>query len=217
MTLNKITVNVGEKASFGNRGSDNVNDMTGLFSRRNFNTHTEKSPAMSTPSQPPVRTVRSDEFSREFCKWYYTMVNRLQPTCAHLSGDTLREEVFLGNSSAEVYVYGAATTRRTAVGQWGTYTLLKDIFTEHKILFNPNVDSGIQSYAVEHGLIKLLVCGTLHQENSFVGIFEQEFGLVQSPIDRAWKIINTKLNLKQSSETIPTLPKSLVFEITLHI
>lgn len=225
VTLNNITVNVGEKVSHtgkenfpssGNRGPEDVSDITSMFSRRrNAETHTEKSSSTSTPGQPPLRTVRSDEFSREFSKWYYTMVNRLQPTCTHLAGDTLREEVFLGNSSAEVYTYGPTTTQRTAVGQRDTYALLKDIFTEHRILFSPNVDSGIQSYAVEHGLIKLFVCGTLHQENSFLGIFEQEFGLVQSPVERAWKIMYTKLNLKQAGETTPTLPKSQVFEITM--
>ncbi|KAK4299737.1 hypothetical protein Pmani_028006 [Petrolisthes manimaculis] len=213
---NNITINIGEnhrttgKENIGSsneevqEGKNNINSL--FYSRNSSQTQPEKS---------SVRIVRSDDFSSEFCKWYYTMVNRLQPAFANHAGDTLQEEVFLSNSSAEVYLYGPSTIQKSAVGQRDIYTLLKDVFTEHKIIFNPNMGSGIQSYAVKHGLIKVMVCGTLHQENSFVGIFEQEFGLVMSPVDRAWKIMYTKLNLKQTSQPTPSLPKSQVFEITM--
>ncbi|KAK3871764.1 hypothetical protein Pcinc_023109 [Petrolisthes cinctipes] len=213
---NNITINIGEylrTTGKENLGSSKDEVQEGKNNRSNL--FFSKNSSQTQPEKSSVRIVRSDEFSSEFCKWYYTMVNRLQPACVNHAGDTLREEVFLSNSSAEVYLYGPSTTQKSAVGQRDTCTLLKDIFTEHRILFNPNMDSGIQSYAVKHGLIKVMVCGTLHQEYSFVGIFEQEFGLVMSPVDRAWKIMYTNLNLKQTSQTIPSLPKSQVFEITM--
>lgn len=159
--------------------------------------------------------VQSDQFAHEFCKWYFTMVNRLQSHCAHLPGDTFRQDVFFHNSAADVYLIGATTSERHAQGQAGTFQVLRNTFNEFRLLFSPNLSSGIQAQKSSHGMVKILCCGTLHVGDSFVGIFEQETGLVRTPMDGTWKIMYVKVNLKQSNvqTELPSLPPCEVFEI----
>lgn len=166
-------------------------------------------------TQSTVTVMKSDEFTRDFCEWYYIMVNRLQPQCAHLLGDTFRKEIFYSNSFTDVYLIGQTSVERHAKGGDNTFVLLRDTFIEFGLLFNPNLENGTQAHMSSHGMVVILCCGSLHHDNSFVGIFEQEFGLVCSPVDRAWKIMYIKINLKQSSiqSELPSLPKCQVFKI----
>ncbi|XP_037782657.1 uncharacterized protein C3orf38-like [Penaeus monodon] len=162
-----------------------------------------------------TKKVKSDDFARVFCEWYYSMINYLQPVCSHQPGDTFRESVFCCNSSVDVYLIGSVREEKHATGQANSYTLLREVFGQTELLFSPNLSSGIQAQKSEHGMIRIFSCGTLHKVNSFVGIYEQEFGLVFCPVDRAWKIMYTKINLKHMSvePQMPSLPQCEVFSI----
>lgn len=165
--------------------------------------------------QSMVPAVRSDKFAHEFCEWYYNMVNRLQSCCCHLPGDTFSEDIFFQNSSADMYLIGKTTVERHVQGQHNIYRLLRDTFNEFGLLFSPNLSGGIQAQKSSHGMVKIFCCGTLNCNDLFVGIFEQEFGLVYSPADRKWKITYIKVNLKQSENRpeLPSLPPCQLFDI----
>lgn len=162
-----------------------------------------------------TKKVKSDDFARVFCEWYYSMINRLQPVCSHQPGDTFRESVFCNNSSVDMYLIGSGREEKHTSGQANCYALLREVFGQTGLLFSPNLSSGIQAQKSEHGMIRIFSCGTLHKANSFVGIYEQEFGLIFCPVDRAWKIMYTKVNLKHTSvePQMPSLPPSEVFAI----
>ncbi|KAG7168876.1 uncharacterized protein C3orf38 homolog [Homarus americanus] len=168
-----------------------------------------------TPTQSRATVVRSDEFTRDFCEWYFTMVNRLQPECAHLIGDMFREEIFYHNSTTDIYLIGQTSEELHAQGGANTFALLRDTFNKFGLLFSPNLENGTQAFKSNHGMVRICCCGTLHHANSFVGIFEQENGLICSPVDRTWKIMYIKINLRQmSGQTVPpSLPPCQVFEI----
>ena len=159
-----------------------------------------------------IAGVRSDVFSRHFCTWFYSGLNNIQGT--HRTGDTLSAEDFMSNSSIDIYSYGHQNTHKHASGQLDVYLLLKGTCIDFNLSFVPNLDSGLQAEMSEHGLLKLYCVGSVHQGDALVGIFEQEFGLVQCP-QRTWKIMVTKINLKQMlpSACVPSLPKISVFEI----
>lgn len=53
----------------------------------------------------------SEVFAKEFCQWFYTMVNRLQPEAAHLEGDSLTADAFVANSSVDIYLYSGQKVR----------------------------------------------------------------------------------------------------------
>jgi hypothetical protein len=64
----------------------------------------------------------------------------------------------------------------------------------------------------------MVECGTLHQQDRCVGIFERLFGLIRDPSAcNNWKIRYTNLNLKRTSivTKLPTLAEgSLLMSVT---
>ncbi|XP_063849144.1 uncharacterized protein C3orf38-like [Scylla paramamosain] len=145
------------------------------------------------------------------------MLNRLQPQGVVQVGDTFSSDVFMANCTMDIYLYGAINTDKHATGQNNAYTLLKNVCTDFQLMFVPEIDSGVRAEMSQHGLVKLYCVGTLHQGETFIGVFEQEFGLVKCP-QGGWKILMTKLSLKQAqkeSVCLPALPQGPVFEIPL--
>ena len=66
------------------------------------------------------------------------------------------------------------------------------------LLFNPNVeDDGTKGVTEPHGLVMVIVCGTIHRQGSCMGVFEQRFGLVRDILNaNNWKIKFTDMNVK---------------------
>lgn len=179
-------------------------------SASNFQLKIETSlPSTSTGS------VKSDEFAKNFCEWFYKMINKLQPICSQQEGDVFSEKLFLNNSSVEIFMITSQTVERKGSGQAGSYFLLKNTLQEFELLFSPNIETGLQVIKGEHGIIKVFCCGSLQKLNTFLGIYEQEFGLIFCPMEKVWKILYTKLNLKHATVTqqLPSLPPCEIFEI----
>ena len=91
--------------------------------------------------------------------------------------------------------------------------VLQDVQNTYHLNFAPNLDTGVMALKSPHGLVRILSCGSLHCKGNFLGIFEQEFGVVQNPTDKNWKIFTTKLNLKAAVHEVPALPPCEIFEI----
>ncbi|XP_063596750.1 uncharacterized protein C3orf38 homolog isoform X2 [Penaeus indicus] len=186
------------------------NISVGVPTESNFRFTVETSiPSTSSTS------MRSDKFAKDFCEWFYKMMNKLQPICAYKEGDVFGEQVFVGNSSVHIFMTTNEVVERTGTSQSGAYHLLKNTLLEFELLFSPNMESGLQIIRGEHGTVKVFCCGNLHKHNTFIGIYEQEFHLVLCPIDRRWKILCTKLNLKHATVAtqMPSLPPCEIFEI----
>lgn len=160
-------------------------------------------------------SMRSDKFAKDFCEWFYKMMNKLQPICAHKEGDVFSERVFVGNSSVLILMTTNEVVQRMGTNQIGAYRVLKNTLIEFELLFSPNIESGLQLLRGEHGSVKVLCCGNLHKHNAYIGIYEQEFDLVFCPVDELWKILRTKLNLKHAAVApqMPSLPPCEIFEI----
>lgn len=61
---------------------------------------------------------------------------------------------------------------------------------EERLLFNPNLEPrGLKALTSSHGLVRVAVAGTIHRDAACLGIFEQIFGLIRSPLENnSWKI-----------------------------
>lgn len=74
---------------------------------------------------------------------------------------------------------------------------LLSLVKEECLLFNPNLRaSGLKCAMSPHGLVLVAVAGTVHRDNTCLGIFEQIFGLISCPIrENTWKIkvVNLKI------------------------
>jgi len=68
---------------------------------------------------------------------------------------------------------------------------------EERLLLCPNLDPhGLRTLASPHGLVLVAVAGTIHRDEACLGIFEQIFGLIRSPLENnSWKIkfVNLKI------------------------
>lgn len=68
---------------------------------------------------------------------------------------------------------------------------------EERLLLSPNLEAhGLRALASPHGLVLVAVAGTIHRDEACLGIFEQIFGLIRSPLENnSWKIkfVNLKI------------------------
>ncbi|XP_044071592.1 uncharacterized protein C3orf38 homolog isoform X2 [Siniperca chuatsi] len=73
---------------------------------------------------------------------------------------------------------------------------------EERLLLSPNLEPhGLRALASPHGLVLVAVAGTIHRDEACLGIFEQIFGLIRSPLENnSWKIkfINLKIRGKDA-------------------
>ena len=69
-----------------------------------------------------------------------------------------------------------------------------------QLCFNPNINNdSVKGRQDPHGLVVVLVCGTVHRQRDYLGVFEQSFGLIRDPSEQNnWKIKFSKLLLKAS-------------------
>lgn len=77
--------------------------------------------------------------------------------------------------------------------------------------FNPNLNqAGVQGRMSPHGLVLIVVCGTLHTQCSCVGVFECTFGVMRDPYsENNWKIKTIQCMLQSQSEpATPCLAES---------
>uniref|UniRef100_A0A1B6KEV2 NTF2 domain-containing protein n=1 Tax=Graphocephala atropunctata TaxID=36148 RepID=A0A1B6KEV2_9HEMI len=107
------------------------------------------------------------------------------------------------NSNGEVIVE-EAESGDAVVG------LLAEVKQRHKLYFSPNLSAeGVKGRSEPHGLVVVLVCGTLHQSAGVVvGLFEQTFYLIRDPLtNNSWKIKRSQVMLTSKSNiaALPTL------------
>ena len=52
--------------------------------------------------------------------------------------------------------------------------MLVNVFRNHKLKCNPNLcEEGVRGKLSPHGLVMVLACGTLHNQHTVCGVFEQ--------------------------------------------
>lgn len=69
---------------------------------------------------------------------------------------------------------------------------------DERLLLSPNLEpSGLKALSSPHGLALVAVAGTIHRDRECIGIYEQAFGLLRSPLDQnKWKIKFMVLKVK---------------------
>jgi len=162
-------------------------------------------------TQLGIEAHEIDEMAHQFTNWFYSLLNQCQlgmehfwqdcNMCLVLSSERDCSTLEVKNSAADVA------------------QLIWDTKARNNLYFNPNLShEGVRGRTDVHGLVMVLACGTLHQQDRCVGIFEQLFGLIRDPSAcNNWKIKYTNLNLKGTSNVtnLPTLAEgSLLRSVT---
>ncbi|KAJ8951363.1 hypothetical protein NQ318_009299 [Aromia moschata] len=132
--------------------------------------------------------------AEQFSKWFYSMMN---------SVEFIGAEHFYPDARLNLNVYTNDNCDTSVIENDPAEIVqsLRRIKMQHNLFFNPNVTKdGVQGRMDPHGLVMVLVCGTLHVQQACVGVFEQVFALARDPFcDNNWKIKNSELNLKSKS------------------
>ncbi|XP_030643175.1 uncharacterized protein C3orf38 homolog [Chanos chanos] len=127
--------------------------------------------------------------SQQFCHWFYSLLNSHNPLMGQPMQDwgpqhfweTVRLRIgFLDIEQKMEEFHGAEMVSMR----------LKALAEEEQLLFNPNMEGqGLKCISSPHGLVLVAVAGTIYRHNNCLGIFEQVFGLIRSPLtNNSWKI-----------------------------
>uniref|UniRef100_A0A1B6ESY0 NTF2 domain-containing protein n=1 Tax=Cuerna arida TaxID=1464854 RepID=A0A1B6ESY0_9HEMI len=163
-----------------------------------------RSQLISTQLEP----VQLDLLALKFTEWYYQLLNK-----DFLDGSSfaLGSENFWSDSTIQIMLNsnGEVSTEE-AESATAVVALLAEIKQRHKLYFSPNLSTeGVKGRSEAHGLVVVLVCGTLHQSAGVVvGLFEQTFYLIRDPLtNNSWKIKRSQLMLTSKSNVaaLPTL------------
>jgi hypothetical protein len=163
----------------------------------------------ATP-KPDLEVCEVHELAHQFAHWFYSMLNQHGVQC---KGTQLGIEHFWQDCSMSLVFNSEKCCSRLGVKSSASEVvqLISDTRIQNGLYFNPNLShEGVQGRTDVHGLVIVRACGTLHQQDRCVGIFEQLFGLIRDPsASNNWKIKFTELYLKSESTitSLPTLTK----------
>lgn len=137
----------------------------------------------------------------KFVEWFYNMIN---------TSPVIGPEHFWQDASLTLNLISEfqTVTEKVSDNREEIVRLLATTKETHNLFFNPNItQDGLKTSMDPHGLVAVMVCGTLHTNSECVGVFEQLFSLARDPFsENNWKIKNTKLNLRSKSD-VTELPK----------
>uniref|UniRef100_A0A0K8SVU6 NTF2 domain-containing protein n=1 Tax=Lygus hesperus TaxID=30085 RepID=A0A0K8SVU6_LYGHE len=154
-----------------------------------------------------------DELAYKFCEWFFTKLN--EPVVM-LGGEKIVDNDFWCDASARITLKsGPDSLQHAAQGGSEVVELLAALQLQHNLYFSPNLSmDGLRAKSEPHGLVVILVCGTIHQgQGQCIGIFEQKFGLIKDPYaSDNCKIKTLEINLLSKSDVTvqPVLPPEML-------
>lgn len=146
------------------------------------------------------------KLGENFARWFFDALNSHNPSKSLHTKD-FGPHHFLDDAELLLLVLGPSETRDRICGQQAVCDRFLAFVKGEDLLFNPNCDhGGIMVDTNPHGLVVVLVCGTVHRGNHCLGVFEQMFGLIKDPrFDNNWKIKISKL--KMHAMAVSQLPR----------
>ncbi|RZC40899.1 C3orf38 -like protein, partial [Asbolus verrucosus] len=125
--------------------------------------------------------------AEQFTHWFYSQMNK---------NECINHEHFYADAKLRMYMANNGHIL-TEVVENNPQEIVQKLFLlkmKYNLFFNPNLTrEGIRGWVDPHGLVMVMVCGTLHANDACVGIFEQIFALVRDPLaENNWKIKNSE-------------------------
>ncbi|MEQ2310731.1 hypothetical protein AMECASPLE_012159 [Ameca splendens] len=133
---------------------------------------------------------------QQFCQWFFQILNSQNPSLGQHPQEWGPQHFW---PDVKLRLLSRATTEQMEelLGAELVSLRLLALTSGERLLFSPNLDShGLRALASPHGLVLVGVAGTIHRDQTCLGIFEQIFGLIHSPLNEtSWKIkfVNLKI------------------------
>lgn len=142
----------------------------------------------------------------QFAKWFFEMLNSFNPAVPG-SPKEFGPQHFWDDAKLKVNVVNPSPSQEEYIGPQMVADRLISLTKEEQLLFNPNISTeGVFVKSSRHGLVMIIVCGTIHRGNDCLGVFQQIFGIIKDPrYNDIWKIKVTYLDVQSSKVT--AMPK----------
>lgn len=162
------------------------------------------------PSRNCYSSPEHQKLGEMFVTWFYRLLNSENAAVSALSemSESFGQNHFWPSCSLKLVTLTPNQSEETFEGNVLVSERLRAFAREEHLLFNPNVSTeGVKTQSDPHGLVIVMACGTIHQHDNCLGIFQQMFGLVRDPTnDNNWKIKMSQLRIMSSHVTaIPKL------------
>ncbi|XP_036613270.1 uncharacterized protein C3orf38 homolog [Trichosurus vulpecula] len=153
------------------------------------------------------------KLGEEFCQWFFELLNSQNPFFGPPQ-EKWGPQHFWDDVKLK-FCYN--TSEQNVIDYHGSELVslrLLSLVKEEFLFLNPNLDcNGLKCVSSPHGLVVVAVAGTVHRGSVCLGIFEQVFGLIRSPLlVNTWKIkfVNLRIVGQNSLEPGVTLEKPSV-------
>ncbi|XP_054471719.1 uncharacterized protein C3orf38 homolog [Anoplopoma fimbria] len=160
---------------------------------------TRQRPTTGTVSTEVKAEVGFDPLvlGQQFCQWFFQLLNSHNPSLGQPPQDwgpqhfwpdvKLRLVSRADNEQMEDFLGAELVSLR-----------LIALTREEHLILSPNMQPhGLRTLASPHGLVLVAVAGTIHRHKACLGIFEQIFGLIRSPMENnSWKIKSVNLKIR---------------------
>lgn len=159
----------------------------------------------STTTIHPNLDATGDEgqlLAVHFSAWFFQLLESISKGTTEKDSTDWGPQHFWEDAKLTIQCNESSGTQETTVdgAQLVSEKFLSMVVID-QLCFNPNFSNdSVQGKQDPHGLTLVMVCGTVHKQKQFVGVFEQTFGLIRDPTaENNWKIKFSKLLLKASS------------------
>ncbi|XP_045460030.1 uncharacterized protein C3orf38 homolog [Harmonia axyridis] len=131
--------------------------------------------------------------AEQFSDWFYKLLNANELSPEHFFPDGVLNLVLALN--------GDVNTKNVCNDPIALTDTLISVKNQFNLFFNPNLmEECLKTQMDPHGLVSIIVGGTLHINSVCVGVFEQMFALARDPTsENNWKIKRTDLRLTNGS------------------
>ena len=205
-TYNNMTQNVHPDTISENSVMQPINSKVSTNQHQNSLYGAKSSQDMDYPQSSGKLDNTTQVLGEHFAKWYYEILNSFNPSTPDTPKD-FGPHHFWDDAKLKVNAVTPSPAQEEYLGPQVVAERLISFTKDEQLLFNPNIGSeGVFVKSSRHGLVMIMVCGTVHRGNECLGVFQQVFGIIKDPrFNDNWKIKVTYLDVKSSQVT--AMPK----------
>ncbi|XP_056435167.1 uncharacterized protein C3orf38 homolog [Gadus chalcogrammus] len=140
--------------------------------------------------------ITVEQSSEQFCRWFFQLLNSQNPSLGQEPQDWGPQHFWIDAKLNLVSSVGNQQVEQIQ-GADLVHLRLLALVKDERLFLNPNLEPhGHRFISSPHGLVLVAVAGTIHRDNCWLGIFEQVFGLIRTPMENTWKIKYTDLRVR---------------------
>ncbi|KAA8588287.1 hypothetical protein FQN60_001481 [Etheostoma spectabile] len=153
----------------------------------------------SLPGERHMAEVGFDPvvLGQQFCQWFFQLLNSHNPLLGQPPQDWGPQH-FWPDVKLRLFSVAGHEQMDEFLGAELVSSRLLALTGDEHLLLSPNMQpNGLRTLTSPHGLVLVAVAGTIHRGETCLGIFEQIFGLIRSPLEKnSWKIKFVNLKIK---------------------